>query len=393
MLPHAVDDHCKAMGGYWTGHIDHGCTAWVARMMYRYYRYTMDEEFLRGTAWPFMRRAMRVYEEMLEQDEHGAMCLPVSVSPEYRGKSIDAWGENASFQLAAIHRLLEDLLEAAEVLDEEPAPAWRDIQTRLPRATLARWKPSGAAFFGPRLDSDCIALWKGQLLEASHRHHSHMAGLYPFDVIDPCAEEWAEVVENTLRQWVMQGPGLWSGWCMPWAAILHTRIGNGDMAELLLEIFERVYTNEGGNTFHDPRFPGFSLMGAHTFGLSGEQWTRQRMQIDAQMAAATAVQEMLLSTRRRVNYLFAGAPARWDDVSFDGMRTDGAFLVSATRHKGRVQPVTVQSTAGGTFRLANPWEADVRVIRDGKPGEQLSGDILEIDTEQDEEVVLEPATR
>jgi hypothetical protein len=317
----------------------------------------------------------------------------VSVSPEYRGKSPNAWGENASFQLAAIHRLLENLLGAADVLDEETDPAWENIQTRLPRATLARWEPSEAAFFGPRLGAECIALWKGQLLEESHRHHSHMAALHPFDVIDPRAEEWAEVVENTFRQWVSRGMGLWSGWCVPWAAILHTRVQNGDMAELLLEIFHRVYVNEGGNTFHDPRFPGFSLMGAYTFGLAGEQWTRERMQIEAQMAAAAAVQEMLLSTRRGVNYVFAGAPDRWDEVSFAGMRTDGAFLVSAARYKGRVQPVTVRSTAGGTFRLGNPWDGSARLVRDGKRSEEISGDVLEFETSAGEEITIEPISR
>ncbi|MFM2091567.1 MAG: hypothetical protein RLZZ127_2056, partial [Planctomycetota bacterium] len=28
MLPHAVDDRCQAVGGFWTGMIDHACTGW-----------------------------------------------------------------------------------------------------------------------------------------------------------------------------------------------------------------------------------------------------------------------------------------------------------------------------------------------------------------------------
>ena len=115
MLPHAVDDRCVCMGGFWTGSVDHGCTAWVALMMFRYYRYTMDAEFLRDTAWPFMQGAMAVYEGMLEK-EGDAYVLPVSVSPEYRGASMNAWGRNASFQLACIHALAEALNQAADEL-------------------------------------------------------------------------------------------------------------------------------------------------------------------------------------------------------------------------------------------------------------------------------------
>ena len=125
MLPHAVDDRCTCMGGFWTGSIDHGCTAWVALLMYRYYRFTMDKVFL-ARAYPFMVAAMRVYEQMLEE-RGDALVLPVSVSPEYRSAQMDAWGANASFQLACVHALNEALIDAARVLHKRPRAIWRQI--------------------------------------------------------------------------------------------------------------------------------------------------------------------------------------------------------------------------------------------------------------------------
>ncbi|HOS43738.1 MAG TPA: hypothetical protein PK794_08615, partial [Armatimonadota bacterium] len=172
MLPHAVDDRCTCIGGFWGGSLDHGCTAWVAQMMYRYYRYTMDDAFLRHTAYPFMVGAMRVYAGMLERDGE-AYSLPVSVSPEYLTKDTrSAWGRNASFQLACVHRLLEDLGDAAAVLGLAPDPQWAEIQRRLPTACLI------AGDGGEQL-----AIWEGVELEESHRHHSHLAGITPFDVL------------------------------------------------------------------------------------------------------------------------------------------------------------------------------------------------------------------
>ncbi|MFA6110759.1 MAG: hypothetical protein WDA75_18525 [Candidatus Latescibacterota bacterium] len=378
MLPHAVDDRCTCMGGFWTGTVDHGCTAWVAQMMYRYYRYTGDRRFLVERAYPFMKGAMRVYEEMLER-EGEALVLPVGVSPEYRGSNLDAWGRNASFQLACIHRLNEDLLEAAGILGETPRPIWREIEARLPRACVEG---------GP--DQGQIALWAGTVLEESHRHHSHLAGIVPFDVIDVEDPQWQGIVERSLSHWIRTGPGLWSGWCVPWASMIHSRVGNADAAELWLEIWERLFTNEGRGTLHDVHFPGFSLMGK---GATCSATTRgEIMQIEAGMAAAAAVQEILLHVRRGVVVLFAGAPARWRRVGFTGMRSDGAFLVSARRLDGRVGPVRVKSLAGGTFRLQNPWagqgNGSVLVQRAGSRREIVRGEVLEVAARAGEELSL-----
>ena len=370
MLPHAVDDRCTCMGGFWTGSIDHGCTAWVAQMMYRYYRYTMDEAFLRQTAYPFMVGAMRVYEEMLER-QGDAFVLPVSVSPEYRGSRMDAWGANASFQLACIHRLCKDLLEAATVLKKRPRPIWKEIRRSAPKACLI-----GNA------GEEQIALWEGTALEESHRHHSHLAGIAPFDIIDLDDEKWRGIVERSLHHWIRIGPGLWSGWGVPWASMIHTRAGNADAAELWLEIWQRLFTNEGHGTLHDVDFPGFSLMGKGASLLAVPE-RGEIMQIEAGMSCIAAIQEILLYVRNGVNHLFGGAPRSWKQVGFRGVRTDGAFLVSARRVGGKVGQVEVKSLVGGVFRLANPWGGEVLVQR-GRRSEIMSGEVLEIGAKKGE---------
>jgi len=378
MLPHAVDDRCTCMGGFWTGTVDPGSTAWVALMMYRYWRYSMDREFLRTRAYPFMVGTMRVYEELLERDAGGGFVLPVSVSPEYRGAQIDAWGRNASYQLACIHALCEALLAAAEALDEKPKTIWRDVLRRLPKASLT----------GDR-GREMIALWDGMPLEESHRHHSHLAGIVPFDIFDLDAEPWQGILERSLAHWILRGPALWSGWSFPWAAAIHARFGNAEAAQLMLEAFDAIYTNEGHGTLHDCHAPGLSLM-----GIGATRRRRERpeiMQMDGGMGAVSAVQEMLLHTRRGVNYLFAGAPARWREAAFSRMRTDGAFLVSAERHDGEVTAVKVECPAGGEFRLRNPWgEAPARVRR-GRRTQRLGGPVLTVPTAPGEEVVIERA--
>jgi hypothetical protein len=381
MLPHAVDDRGTTIGSFWTGTIDHGCTAWVAQMMFHYYLYTQDRQFLRRTAFPFMRGAMRVYEAMLEADGT-RLALPVSTSPEYKGAAMDAWGRNASFQLACVHMLGESLVRSAQVLGLAPEPAWEDIRERLPKASLC----------GP-VGQERIGLWDGQDLDETHRHHSHLGGLCPFDVLDPADPEWKAVIERSIAHWIYRGPGLWSGWCVPWAAMLHLRLGNADWTELLLDILERVFTNEGHGTRHDGFVSGFTLMGVGPAGgaeAPGAPGTRRAeiMQMDAGMSAVAAIMEMMLHTRRGVNYLFAGAPAHWRKVSFGPMRTEGAFLVSAAREDGVVTGVRVTSLAGGVFRLANPWAPGVARIRQNAKVTEQSGEVLEVSTRRGGEFCL-----
>jgi hypothetical protein len=370
MLPHAVDDRCVCMGGFWTGSIDHGSTSWVAQLMWLYYKYSMDVDFLRETAYPFMKGAMRVYEEMLE-DKDGELSLPVSVSPEYNGASMNAWGKNASFQLSLIHFLCRTLCEAAEILGtEDDVQKWKDIDSRLPDMALINGR---------------IALWEGQDLERSHRHHSHLAGIYPFDAIDYLEGDQKEIVDRSITHWVSKGMGEWSGWCIPWASIMHSRLGNGEAAEMLLKIWRKFFTNEGHGTLHDVNYPGISVMG---MGRSKDK-SREIMQIEAGMAAVTAVQEMLLHTAKGVTRIFPGVPDSWRSVSFKGMRTEGAFLVSARMKAGKITKVRIFSENGLSLKIQNNI-SEVVTVKRGSFEELISDEIIELNTSKGENITIVP---
>jgi hypothetical protein len=227
-----------------------------------------------------------------------------------------------------------------------------------------------------------IMLWHGTPLEESHRHHSHLAGLTPFGILDSTDQTWQPIIERSINHWIKQGMGMWSGWCIPWASMIHTRMDHADAAELLLEIWDRVYTNEGHGTLHDVHFPGFSLIGA-----SRSRGGKEIMQIEAGMSATAAILEMLLHTRRGIHYLFTGAPSSWSDASFSNIRTEGGFLVSASRSAGQTREVQVVAEKGGTFRLANPWTGEVNLTR-GDNKEMISGPILKIETQPGEVITL-----
>ena len=150
------------------------------------------------------------------------------------------------------------------------------------------------------------------------------------------------------------------------------------------EIWDRAFTTEGHSAVRDPVFMGFSTRGHPESVVAGKDET---LHMDAFMGVTAAIMEMLLHTRRSVNYLFSGAPKRWKNVSFDNVRTEGAFEVGATRMYGRVTRVSVKANAAGIFRLANPWSGKAAVQR-LKGTSTLHGAILEIQLAADERVEL-----
>ncbi|MEI8315707.1 MAG: glycoside hydrolase family 95-like protein [Verrucomicrobiota bacterium] len=354
MLPHAVDDQCGVVGSFWTGTIDHACTAWVAQMAWLHYRYAMDEQILREMAWPLLTGAFNGYWAMLEEFE-GRLSLPVSVSPEYGAADMTAWGRDASFQLAALHFLAATLPKAAQLLGEPVDPRWARVTRELPAYTLIAGKR--------------IGLWRGQDLAESHRHHSHLGGIFPFATIDPSNAAHQNVVLASLEHWQTTGAGSWTGWCVPWAAILCARCNLADAAVTWLHWWHDVFTNVGNGTLHDSDFTGAGGMHRESWTKLATEPNREIMQMDASLGAVTAILELLMQCRGEVIHVLPALPRRWRELKFDGIRTEGAFLIGATVAAGKVVEVRVTSLAGARLRLVCHGKSMNRAT---KPGQRLT---------------------
>ena len=310
-LPHSVDDRGVCIGGFGTGTIDHGSTAWVAAMMMRYYRYSRDLAFLRDSAYDFMKGAMNVYLAMMVEDG-GRLALPLGPSPEWGGSHAKgSVGRNPSFQLAAAHRLARDLVEAAAALGEKPDPRWLDVMKRLPRYNEG---PFGFRLFGE------------QELTESHRHHSHMAGLFPFDVVDLADPSAKSAVDRTYAKWREQGTSYWTGWCVPWAAVLELHVGNAEGAVDRLRAWENHFCDAGHGSHHNSVRDGFT------------KWTHGEsvMQMDGQCAATAAVLEMMAHEVNGKVEFFRGCPDSWREVSFENLALSDGTRVSARRVDGKI---------------------------------------------------------
>lgn len=388
MLPHAVDDRCQVVGNFWTGAIDHGCTAWMALLAWQHYRHGLDADLLCSLAWPLLLGAFHGYRAMLEQAADGTWHLPVSTSPEYRGKALDAWGRDASFQLAAFHRVCRILPQAAIALGEPIDPVWADLAAHTPPYSLVE----GFRSEEHRHEGRCrrIGLWQGQDLDDSHRHHSHLAGIWPFCTVDPADPAQQEVIRSSLHHWTRRGAGAWSGWCVPWASILWSRCGVPDAALAWLQWWRNAFVNEGRGTMHNAFCPGLSVIADGWSQMPGGRAITgevgEIMQLDAGFGALSAVLEMLCQQHEDTIHLPARLPRIWEHqaISFDRLRTEGAFQVGAEAEGGSWRRIRIRSLAGGTLRLRHGWSG----CRVG--GAVQAGPELVRYCHQGEELTLEP---
>lgn len=361
LLPHAVDDRCQAVGAFWTGMIDQGCTAWMAQLAWQHYRCTGDVAMVRDTAWPLLVGAFNGFWAMIEQRD-GRLSFPVSVSPEFGGCRSDAWGRDASFQLAACHAVARILPQAAAVLGEACDERWAQVRSALPLYALVRG-PRTREY--PEREVTRIGLWQDRDLPESHRHHSHLASLHPFRTVDPEDPAHRAIVQASLDWWVQQGAGSWSGWSFPWAASINARCGRADAAVAWLRWWQEGFTNIGGGTLHDADVAGLSQL----HNPDGPEI----MQMDAAMGGLSAIADLLVQcVNDEIRILPAGLPRRWRDLRFDRIRCEGAFLVGSTIRDREIVEVRVTALVDGSLRLRHSLGEDW--ICDGAAG---CGPVLE----------------
>ncbi len=360
ILPHAVDDRCQLMGSFWAGTIDQACVAWMAGMAHQYFECTGDVEFLRDLVWPLLVGSFEGYFAMLEADTDAdgrkVYHFPISVSPEFGGSDRrKCWGRDASFQLAALHSTLRLLRSTAAVLDVGEDPRWADVAEHLPPYSLVDAEDGGYGWIGQ--PAKRIALWEGKDLSESHRHHSHLAAIYPFCSIDPFDPVHRPIVARSLNRWNTLGAGNWTGWCLPWASVLCSRCGLADAALSWLHLLAEQFTNEGHATLHNA-----DGAGVFAWDDGSLAWPNHRkgpdfdayeiMQMDAAMGAITAIIEMIVSVRSGVIHIADRLPKGWRELSFERLRLAGGFVIDGSFRHGRAEEITVVSTRGGSLCIA-----------------------------------------
>ena len=322
------------MGGWIQYSFGPTVSAWLAQHFYLHWRYSMDRDFLEQRAYPWIKDVAIYLDAISETDAAGKRKLPISSSPEIHNNSREAWfGETTNFDLALIRWTYEKATELAlELGQDKEVEQWRTLLEEWP--TLAIEEDRGL-MFAPNAPYN-----------TSHRHFSHLLAYHPLGLLDfSKGEAHQEIIKNTINSLDEVGTSAWVGYSFSWLGNLKARAFDGEGAAEILRIFATSFCLP--NSFHvngDQSGNGYSSYTYRPFTLEGN------------FAFAAGLQEMLIQSHTGTIHVFPAVPASWQDIRFNQLRTQGAFLVSANKTQGSVIDIEITSTAGGLLKLANPFD-------------------------------------
>lgn len=321
----------EPMGGW----IQYSCGptvgAWLGQHFYLHWRYTMDRDFLEQRAYPWIHDVAVFLENFSILDENGIRKLPLSSSPEIHNNSREAWfDETTNFDLGLVRFTFSKAAElAGELGKSSEAEHWQQIHDQ--------WPDFSANETGLKFAPD-------EEYFESHRHFSHLMAWHPLGLIDwDNGQEDQEIIRNTLKSLEKHGPDWWTGYSYSWAGNLYARAYDGEKAAQSLRDFAECFCLK--NSFHvngDQCKAGKSKFLYRPFTLEGN------------FAFASGLQEMLIQSHTGIVKVFPAIPVDWKDLSFETLRTEGGFLVSAEMADGKVVLVTIKATVNGTCKLLNP---------------------------------------
>lgn len=284
--------------GIWPYWISAG--GWCLRHFWDHYLVTGDEDFLRNRIVPAYKELAQFYEDFLTvTDKDGNYIFVPSISPENVTRNTDPSGPvliNATMDIAVCREVLTNLIQASEILgtDTDSIAKWKTMLDKMPPylaeadGTLKEWA------------------WPTLQEHYSHRHVSHLYGVWPGDEIDPDATpELARsaVIADRRRTFDTMSTAV-AGETLAAYARCHRALAGARLKDnLLVDVQLRLLLEHG----------------YVTTALRCSRETYATPMPDAQGGIPAIIMEMLLYSRPGVIELLPALPATLTKGSIKGM--------------------------------------------------------------------------
>ncbi len=290
--------------------INPGDFTWMLHNYWMHYRYSMDHTLVTDekthALFSLLKKSINVYLHTMKKGADGKYHLPVWMTPEY-GKVADN-NYNLSLLRWGCQTLLD--LNKRYNLSDPLATRWKDVLKNLTPYPV---------------DKTGYMMGKDMPMTKSHRHWQHLQMLFPLYLVDLNDPAKRTLAKKSIRHWLtVDNSRQIYGWSGAAASSLYSALGDGDNALKYLL-----------NHHNQKRFV-----------MSNTMYLEISPVIECALVAARSLQDMLLQSHGDMIRVFPAMPDVWKDAVFRDLRTEGAFLVTARRAKGKLVWVKLQSLAG-----------------------------------------------
>jgi hypothetical protein len=339
-----------------------GDFAWAMHNYWWQLRFAGDWKGVHEQWTPKAKAVLAGYLPRLTENGAGRLELAPMGSPEYHGFKPYP---NTNYNLQILRWLLNSLLEADARTGRPADPA------------AAEWRRILEKLVDYPVDANGLRIASNQPVDMSHRHFSHLVGLYPLYQLNPDSPADRELVVKSVLHWHRIGGGkALAGYSYTGGASLYASLGMGDEAHGMLTRFLT------GNI-------GISELLPNTMYV--ESGGRNPV-IETPLSGASAVMDLLLQSWGGKIRVFPAVPGAWKDSSFHQLRAMDGFLVSAGRQGGRTAWVSIASEAGEPCLLKVPdWSGPLKAVgpREFRIESKGPGEYV-IDLRKGERVMLQP---